>query len=83
MESHSYDLLDTLLSTATRSGYSARQILEQAMDEIVVDTTLSDKHKLQIGYQSALIEKALLDGANEELQLRSFFSFILALTYKL
>lgn len=70
------------LNEIFRNGYSAHQLLEQILEEFISDSTLSDKHKIQICYQCAMVESALLDGASEELQLRSFFSFVLALTYK-
>jgi hypothetical protein len=49
---------------------------------LISDDSLSEIHKTQIGYQGALTEKALLDGANEGLQQRAFFSFVLSLSYK-
>ncbi|KAH7826737.1 Replication factor C subunit 4, RFC4 [Monocercomonoides exilis] len=82
IEDHSYDHLASILNTIKRKGYSAQQVLEQTIEEIIKNTSISDAQKAQIGYQTAQTEKALLDGANEEMQLKSLFSFILSLTFK-
>ena len=82
LENFSYEQLDVSLSEIKRAGYSARQVLSQAVEEFISNPQLPDVHKLQIGHQAALVEKNLLDGASEELQLRSFFSYVLSLCYK-
>jgi hypothetical protein len=48
---------------------------------IIRDPSLTDEEKAGIGFQTAQTEKSLLDGANEELQLRALLSFILRIYY--
>ncbi|KAK2952528.1 putative Replication factor C subunit 4 [Blattamonas nauphoetae] len=73
----SYDNLVSTLEIIRREGFSARQIIEQFAEELVISPEFSDIQKAQISYEVAKFEKNLMDGANEELQMKAFFSLVL------
>ncbi|KAI9339177.1 replication factor C subunit 4-like protein [Zopfochytrium polystomum] len=54
-----------------RNGYSAGQLVNQLHDRVLADVTLSSRQKALMCQSIAKMDKALVDGADEQLQLLS------------
>ncbi|CAG5136622.1 unnamed protein product [Candidula unifasciata] len=75
--SDSYEDLDKIVQDVVLEGFAASQILNQLHDKIVVKEDLSDKQKSIICEKMASVDKCLLDGADDYLQLMALFSTIM------
>ncbi|RKP10910.1 P-loop containing nucleoside triphosphate hydrolase protein [Thamnocephalis sphaerospora] len=64
-----YDQIIGAVSMAIQAGYSAAQILLQMHDRLVVDVTLSSLQKSRVALVFGEVDKRLVDGADEHLQL--------------
>jgi len=67
--SASHDKLDTAVKDLMAEGHSAGQILIQLHDIIVPSDSLNDKQKSAICERLAIVDKRLMDGADEYLQI--------------
>ncbi|GFO14072.1 replication factor c subunit 4 [Plakobranchus ocellatus] len=75
--SDSYEDLDEAIRGIIMDGFAASQILSQLHDNIVVNENLSDKQKSIICEKMAEVDKSLMDGADEYLQLMALFSTVM------
>ncbi|ESO82133.1 hypothetical protein LOTGIDRAFT_198206 [Lottia gigantea] len=75
--SDSYEKLDKIIKTMINNGYAATQVINQIHDRIVISEELTDTQKSVICEKIALVDKCLLDGADEYLQLMALFSVIM------
>ncbi|XP_067669616.1 replication factor C subunit 4-like [Haliotis asinina] len=75
--SDSYDKLDKTVKHIISEGYSATQVLTQLHDEVVTLGELSDHQKSAICEKMAIVDKCLMDGADEYLQLMALFSTVM------
>ncbi|KAL8567193.1 replication factor C subunit 4 [Nucella lapillus] len=75
--SDSYEKLDKTVKKVNREGYAASQVLSQFHDRVVIMDDLSDKQKSVICEKMAVVDKCLLDGADEYLQLMALFSTVM------
>ncbi|KAK7090439.1 replication factor C subunit 4-like [Littorina saxatilis] len=75
--SDSYEKLDATVKKVIREGYAGSQILSQFHDKLVAMEEVSDKQKSVICEKMALVDKCLLDGADEYLQLMALFSTVM------
>ncbi|KIY66281.1 P-loop containing nucleoside triphosphate hydrolase protein [Cylindrobasidium torrendii FP15055 ss-10] len=62
-----FDAIQKKVKELSREGYSATQLLNQLHDLVVLHPTLNGKQKSQCGLVFAEADKALCDGADEEL----------------
>lgn len=81
-QSGSFDALYDVIERVRQEGFSAYQLIEQVLEELIKHPGLNDEEKAMIGFQTAQTEKMLLDGASEELQLKALFSFITRIFFK-
>lgn len=58
------------------SGYPLNMLLSQLVDNIAKNNIFTDKQKAYIGYHISTVEKRLIDGSDEYLQLFSVFMCI-------
>nr|WCZ58406.1 replication factor C subunit 4 [Paratrimastix eleionoma] len=75
LHSNGFENLNKLVETFIADGFPVQQFLTQFLDRIVEDPDLSDVKKSEIAYHISETEKALQDGANEQLQLLALTSF--------
>jgi len=71
-----YEVMEAQVQSITRQGFSAHSILAQMLETIVKDTELSDIHKARASIKLAEVEKKLMDGASEQLQVLHACSYI-------
>ncbi|KAJ3144269.1 hypothetical protein HDU86_002079 [Geranomyces michiganensis] len=67
--SGSVSKIEVAVASVVRQGYSATQILDQLQDRVLADAHLTSKQKAKIALSVASMDKALVDGADEQLQL--------------
>jgi replication factor C subunit 2/4 len=67
--SNSYDQLQVVVTDLVASGYSASQVLQQIADAVLRDPGLNEPARTRLGLLVAAADKALVDGADEFLQL--------------
>jgi replication factor C subunit 2/4 len=67
--SNQVDRIQESLSQIMLKGYSGLQLLSQIHQEVVDGSRFSKKQKAQLALELAKVEKCLIDGADEELQL--------------
>lgn len=77
MKGNSFDALQDTVSEMIYNGFPLVNILSQLLDEIVVDTGISDLNKALICEKLAEVDQALSDGASELLQLMDVCAFIM------
>lgn len=65
----SYDKIESFIKGIIADGYPACQLLLQLHDTVVNSPDLTDKQKSAITEKLAVVDKRLLDGADESLQL--------------
>ncbi|BGP13903.1 hypothetical protein JCM10213_002544 [Rhodosporidiobolus nylandii] len=65
----SFEQVQRAVEKISREGYSAVQVLSQLHDLIILDPLVSPRAKAQVAIDLGLADKALTDGADEELQL--------------
>lgn len=75
--SSSYEKLDKAVKKLSREGFAASQLLSQFHDRLVPMEELTDKQKSVICEKMAVVDKCLLDGADEYLQLMALFSTVM------
>ncbi|XP_059164192.1 replication factor C subunit 4-like [Physella acuta] len=75
--SDSYSDLDLAVQRIIMEGFAASQLLSQLHDKIVVMDSLSDLQKSIIALKMAEVDKCLMDGADEYLQLMALFATIM------
>ncbi|BFZ00501.1 hypothetical protein BsWGS_03540 [Bradybaena similaris] len=75
--SDSYEDLDKIVQNVILDGYGASQVLGQLHDKLVVKDDLSDKQKSIICEKMAKVDRCLLDGADDYLQLMALLSTIM------
>ncbi|BGP37984.1 Subunit of heteropentameric Replication factor C (RF-C) [Rhodotorula kratochvilovae] len=64
-----FERVRTAVEKVTREGYSAVQVLSQLHDLLILDPMVPARAKASIALDLGLADKALTDGADEELQL--------------
>lgn len=70
----SYENLEQEVKAAMMEGHSGMQVITQLHDKLVEMETLTDKQKSVILEKLAVVDKCLIDGADEYLQLMSLFT---------
>lgn len=70
----SYETLEQEVKSAMMEGHSGMQVITQLHDKLVEMETLTDKQKSVIMEKLAVVDKCLIDGADEYLQLMSLFT---------
>ncbi|GAA5985174.1 hypothetical protein JCM11641_005475 [Rhodosporidiobolus odoratus] len=65
----SFEQVQRAVEKIAREGYSAVQVLSQLHDLIILDPMVSARAKASVALDLGLADKALTDGADEELQL--------------
>jgi len=71
-----YDAMASQLDDIILSGFSAHAVLNQMLEAIVIDDTFTDMHKAKASIKLAEVEKKLMDGGSERLQLLHACSYI-------
>ncbi|KAM6963374.1 replication factor C subunit 4 [Aplochiton taeniatus] len=71
-----FEKLEVAVRNMVDEGYAATQILSQLHD-IIISEDLSDKQKSVITEKMAVVDKCLVDGANEYLQMLSLCAVIM------
>lgn len=72
--SNSYEKLEKKVQEVMFEGHSAAQIITQLHDKIVQLDNLNDQQKSVICEKLAVVDKCLMDGADEYLQLMALFT---------
>ncbi|XP_065887520.1 replication factor C subunit 4-like [Dysidea avara] len=67
--SNSYESLDSTVQDILADGYSASQIITQVFDHLVNQAGINDQQKSEVAERLALVDKRLIDGGDEYLQL--------------
>ena len=81
--SQNFDAMEALVNELLADGYPAAQLCSQMLEAILTEGggaaaaagDLSSAQKAQIAVQLALVDKNLVDGADEYLQLANLFAF--------
>jgi len=68
---NSYERLQEYIDNLICEGFSAHQLINQLLDDVVTSSSMSDNNKAEICDKLALAESCLLDGADEYLQIMS------------
>merc|ERR1712080_317892 len=66
---NSYERLETFVDDLVCEGYSTLQLVDQLHEHVVTNSTISDAQKSQICERLSVSEHALLEGADEYLQM--------------
>ncbi|KAL5476166.1 hypothetical protein EMCRGX_G026080 [Ephydatia muelleri] len=72
-----YDQLQTCVKSLMAEGYSCAQTINQLHDRLVTDESLTDQCKSVISERMGLVDKRLLDGADEFLQMMDLCTVIM------
>lgn len=75
--SDSYQTLDDTVKRVNREGYAASQLLGQLHDCVILMEDLTDKQKSAVCEKMGMVDKCLMDGADEYLQLMSLLSTLM------
>jgi replication factor C subunit 2/4 len=75
--SDSYERLESAVKEVIAEGYSGSQTLSQLHSRIVSMDTLTDKQKSIVAERMGVVDKRLMDGADEYLQLMDLTSVIM------
>ncbi|CAH1781965.1 unnamed protein product [Owenia fusiformis] len=75
--SDSYEKLEAVVKDVMLNGHSGAQIINQMHDKLITMDTLSDKQKAAILERLAVVDKRLLDGADEYLQIMDLCTVIM------
>ncbi|KAJ3330289.1 hypothetical protein HDU76_006006 [Blyttiomyces sp. JEL0837] len=67
--SRKFDVIQSTLASAVKAGFSANQIMNQLHSKVIADVTLTSRQKALACRQFGSMDKALIDGADEHLQL--------------
>lgn len=76
-QSGSHEKLDRAVKDLVADGHSAGQIILQLHDLVVTSDDLNDKQKSFICERIAIVDKRLMDGANEYLQIMDLCTFMM------
>ncbi|KYQ93043.1 replication factor C subunit [Tieghemostelium lacteum] len=76
-KSNSFDKLKTMVQGIISQGYPASQIISQLFDYIAMTKSITDKQKSHITIKIGEIDRNLIDGSEEFLQLFEIASFIM------
>ncbi|KAJ3016601.1 hypothetical protein HKX48_003943 [Thoreauomyces humboldtii] len=68
-QSQNVSKIEAAVERVVRQGYSGTQLLDQLQDRIILDDHLTSKQKSKVSLSIAQMDKALVDGADEQLQL--------------
>ncbi|KAF7642706.1 hypothetical protein LDENG_00252800 [Lucifuga dentata] len=71
-----FEKLEIAVKNMVDEGYAATQMLSQ-LHESIIEQNLSDKQKSAIAEKMAVVDKCLVDGADEYLQMLSLCSVIM------
>ncbi|XP_048748199.2 replication factor C subunit 4-like [Ostrea edulis] len=72
--SNSYEKLEKIVQEVMYEGHSAAQIINQLHDKVIQLDDLNDQQKSVIFEKLAVVDKCLMDGADEYLQLMALFT---------
>ncbi|RXM28262.1 Replication factor C subunit 4 [Acipenser ruthenus] len=75
--SSSFEKLEVVVSNMINEGFAATQIITQLHDTIIEKEDLNDKQKSAITEKLAEVDKCLMDGADEYLQMIGLCSVIM------
>ncbi|GAB1606420.1 replication factor C subunit 4-like [Argonauta hians] len=75
--SDSYDKLDLALKEMICDGHSGLQIVCQLHDLVMLSEEFTDQQKCVIAEKMAIVDKCMMDGADEYLQLLDLFNTIM------
>ncbi|XP_033759928.1 replication factor C subunit 4-like isoform X1 [Pecten maximus] len=75
--SDSYEKLDAGIQGLINDGHSASQVITQMHEKLIEKEDLSDKQKAVVFEKLAVVDKCLMDGADEYLQLMALFTTIM------
>ena len=76
MRSDRYEAMEACINELTCAGYSAHAIFGQLLEAVVADSDITDMHKAKASIKLAEVEKNLVDGGSEKLQLLHACSYI-------
>ncbi|XP_068135412.1 replication factor C subunit 4 [Hyperolius riggenbachi] len=76
-QSGSFEKLETMVKNLINNGHAATQLVNQLHDTIIEREDLTDKQKAIITEKLAEVDKCLVDGADEYLQMLSLFAVIM------
>ncbi|KAI8816311.1 P-loop containing nucleoside triphosphate hydrolase protein [Fimicolochytrium jonesii] len=65
--------IETAVERVVRQGYSGAQLMDQLQERVLADNHLTSIEKSKISISIGQMDKALVDGADEQLQLLSLF----------
>ncbi|XP_075058313.1 replication factor C subunit 4 [Mixophyes fleayi] len=75
-KSGSFEKLETVVKNLINNGHAATQLVNQLHDVILEREALTDKQKAIIAEKLAEVDKCLVDGADEYLQMLSLFAVV-------
>ncbi|XP_063772420.1 replication factor C subunit 4 [Pseudophryne corroboree] len=75
-QSGSFEKLETVVKNLINNGHAATQLVNQLHDVILEREALTDKQKAIIAEKLAEVDKCLVDGADEYLQMLSLFAVV-------
>jgi len=73
--SSSFDQMQALVADVLADGYPAAQLAAQMLDALITDSSATSLQKSKIAVQLAEVDKSLMDGADEYLQLTNLLAF--------
>ncbi|KAM4695229.1 replication factor C subunit 4 [Discoglossus pictus] len=76
-QSGSFEKLETVVKNLINNGHAATQLVNQLHDIILEREDLTDKQKAIITEKLAEVDKCLIDGADEYLQMLSLFAVVM------
>ena len=69
-----FDAMQAFVEEVIAEGFPAQQLCAQLLDRLLVDTSLSCACKSKIAMEIASVDKSLVDGADEYLQLTNLLA---------
>lgn len=76
-QSDSYEQVEHAVKNLINDGHAASQVITQLHDKVVVADELDDKQKSVVCEKLAIVDKCLMDGADEYLQLMALFTTLM------
>jgi replication factor C subunit 2/4 len=73
-QKNKYDDAANVADAVLKDGFPALQLVSQLAEAVVADADISDSQKADIALRCAEADKALVDGADEALQLAAVVS---------
>merc|ERR1711998_642946 len=71
----SFEALEGAVEGLSRDGYAAHATVRQLLEKVATDAGITDLMKAKIAIKIAEVDKKLIDGASDKLQLLSVASF--------